>query len=501
MTIKHKAYNFIQSMRFFYATLVLLAFQAIWIAVSGLYPMAFDENTHLGIIRLYAGRLLPFWSSEPAGESLYGAVSRDPSYMYNYIMSFPYRVFAHFFHSEYAQVMFLRFINVILFLVGFMVFRLVLLNAGVSKRIMHSVLAIFVLIPVVPFLAGQLNYDNLLFLVIGITLLLCQRLARHIKATGSFDLYSFLLILVVCLFGSLVKYAFLPIFFAIALYCLWLWVREAKRQGTHKAVWLTSWQIFKRIGAWQKTIVLVLAVVLSGLWLERYAVNTVRYHTPIPECNQVLSIERCMAYSPWRRNYLTRQDKLQGKLPQESTNPISYTVRYWIPKMMNGMFRAIDGVASNYIAKPPYVLLEVLPGVTLGIGIALFLRWQRELRHRYRLNMLLLLSAVYLALLWTQNYMDFLNIGYPFAIQGRYLIPILPVLCLVAVLGFNRLLRSKPNIKSAMVYGALLVLLTQGGGIGVFILRSDNSWYWPKPAVQHLNNGARRVLSPVVFGD
>ncbi len=53
------------SSKFFWAIVVVVVLQAAWIALSGRYPMAFDEDFHLGIIRLYAHHASPFWSSQP----------------------------------------------------------------------------------------------------------------------------------------------------------------------------------------------------------------------------------------------------------------------------------------------------------------------------------------------------------------------------------------------------------------------------------------------------
>ena len=52
--------------RLFYLVIVLLVIQALWISLSGRYPMAFDEDFHFGIIRLYSDHISPFWNGHPA---------------------------------------------------------------------------------------------------------------------------------------------------------------------------------------------------------------------------------------------------------------------------------------------------------------------------------------------------------------------------------------------------------------------------------------------------
>src|SRR5665213_1904608 len=125
------------SPRFFNVILALLVLQAGWIALTGLYPMAFDEDFHLGIIRLYAHHLSPFWSSQPQGANMFGAVARDPSYLYQYLMSFPYRLISLFTRDQTIIVIWLRFINIGLFAGGLALFRRVLLKMGVGRAIVH----------------------------------------------------------------------------------------------------------------------------------------------------------------------------------------------------------------------------------------------------------------------------------------------------------------------------------------------------------------------------
>src|SRR4051812_29328265 len=85
-------YYLLSRKSFFWAILALFVLQSAWIALSGRYPMAFDEDFHLGIIRLFAHHASPFWSTQPAGADAFGAVARDPSYLYQWLMSFPYRL-------------------------------------------------------------------------------------------------------------------------------------------------------------------------------------------------------------------------------------------------------------------------------------------------------------------------------------------------------------------------------------------------------------------------
>ncbi|HSX30798.1 MAG TPA: hypothetical protein VLE99_02675, partial [Candidatus Saccharimonadales bacterium] len=97
--------------------------EALWFVFSARYPMAFDENYHFGLIKLHAEQWVPFFTSQPHDASVFGAVVRDPSYLYHWLMSFPYRFISLFTHSQTAHVIVLRMINVGMFAYGLTLYR------------------------------------------------------------------------------------------------------------------------------------------------------------------------------------------------------------------------------------------------------------------------------------------------------------------------------------------------------------------------------------------
>ena len=169
------------SKRFFWVVLGFFIFESVWIALSGVYPGAFDENFHFGLIQIYSHYWLPFLSSQPAHANAYGAVARDPSYLYHYLMSFPYRFISLFVHGQTGQVVLLRLINVGIFSAGTVLFRRILIKVGLSSALSNVCLLLFVLIPIVPELAGQINYDNLLIPLVAWVCLLTFKATDEIK--------------------------------------------------------------------------------------------------------------------------------------------------------------------------------------------------------------------------------------------------------------------------------------------------------------------------------
>lgn len=487
---------------FFPVTLALLFSEAAWMAVSGTYPMPFDESLHFGLIQLYSHKLLPFWTSQPPGPAIFGAVARDPSYMYHYLFGFIYRVIEVFAKTSEAQIVTLRFINIALLMAGFIVWRLVLIGTGAHKRLVNAVMLLLVLSPVMPFLGAQINYDNLLFPVIGICLLLAQQLTGVTASEKHRQVYWGLLLVIACFFGSLVKFTFLPILLALCLYFAVIIYRYARKFGLTAACKraLVQTRDACRHNRTAIAFLSIVTMVLFGLFLQRYGVNLVRYKTPTPQCSQVLGIQKCLADPSWDRNYQLYLQKQAGHAKVQNHDPVSFTLKYWAKNYSDQLFFVSSGVATHYVTGEPLRVTRILSVGAIGVGIALFCLWQADLRRKYRLDMLLAVMATYLAVLWGQNYEDFVHLGSDVAIQGRYLIPILPILYLCIALGFNRLLAHRTTWKPALVTAILIILLTQGGGVGIYILRSNPSWYWHNNAIIRMNADGRALLAPVTIG-
>lgn len=80
VSIKHRIYQrlvtLLGSRRLWYGILGLFVVEAMWVMVSGRYPMAFDEDYHFGIIKLYAQQWSPFFAHQPVGANVFGAIVR-----------------------------------------------------------------------------------------------------------------------------------------------------------------------------------------------------------------------------------------------------------------------------------------------------------------------------------------------------------------------------------------------------------------------------------------
>lgn len=480
--------------RYFFAGIVgLLVLQALWIALSGRFPMAFDEEFHLGIIRLYSEHISPFWSSQPVGADSMGAVFRDPSYLYHYVMSFPYRVVRLLTDSLTIQVISLRLINIALFASGLVVWRKLLLKTGASRSIVHSCLLAFVLVPVVPLLAAQINYDNLFFPIAALVLLLAASFGQELAAYQRVSTKRLLQLATLAQLASLVKYAFLPILIALGLYVL-VCLRRS-RLGLRKIMLSIAfgWTLMTRTLRWILVAGLVLA---TGLFAERYVVNTVRYHAPLPDCAVVLSERQCQAYGPWARNHsLTQQ-----KNPSVEYSPITY-VADWFYGMWLRSFFAVAGPSINFETRGPLTIPGVGVIVLAAMATIAALVSAPQLWRRYNHSVITLFVIVivsYVGLLFVDGLQSFQQLGTTVAINGRYLLPVALPLILLGAMGINQVLKT-PQLRLVFA-GASIVILLWGGGSLTYILRSRAAWYWPSHKVVVVNQSVRNALGPLTPG-
>lgn len=491
--IGRRIYYFFSSRLFLGIILGFFIFEALWFVFSAVYPMAFDEDFHFGLIKLYSHYWLPFFSHQPPGADQFGAVFRDPSYLYHYLMSFPYRFIALFVHSETMQVITLRLLNVTMFTGALLLYRKMLLGLKASKALVHVTLAIFILIPIVPQLAAHINYDNLFILLLPLLCMSAFALLRDFKKQ-QVNALALLVFVILAMVLALVKYPGLPIILAAVLF-LAAYVTLAF-EGRFGRLVRRAVLGFKMANRRVMALLVVALIVVLGLFAQRYGVNLVRYHNPVPDCGKVMTVKQCSAYSPWYRDYVYKQSKSEAF----HASPLRY-MWLWLWGMWHRLFFAVNGPSSNftnYDQLPAPGLAAILLAASLGTVVVW---WRRIFRSDATAAFCMTVAVGYIAVLWLNGYADYSRVGEPIAINGRYLLPVLPLMAVPLGRGIKYTLqRFKVEWSKPFLALVALLLLLHGGGVFTFILRSDDSWYWPNKTVQKVNNTARKVLAPVTTG-
>ena len=485
----------LSSPKLFWVIVGILVFQATWLALSAQYPLAFDENFHFGFIKVFAEQWSPFFSSTPDNSAALGSIIREPSYLYHYLFSFPYRLISLVTQDEVHQIIALRFINIALFSAGLVAFRNLLLQIHIPRRLIHFALLMLVLIPVVPFLAAHINYDNLLFVLIPLTLSLALACGRALQARKPVPIVQFLLLVILLCVTSLVKYVYLPVALAIFMYLVVLWIRHPHK----KQVFSQLVSGFSALGLALKVGLIFALIISSGLFLERYGANVVMYRDVAPPCEKVESRAHCAQFGPWARNQRMAND-MRTNPHSVDANPLRFVVA-WLLGLLHRLYFAINYTYAN---KPPLVVPFMLALVMTVTGLVLVARWGLRVLRQYP-GLLLPLGAtlLYSATLMYKNYTDYLTLGQLVAINGRYFIPLLPIVFvfigLAAGYAINRLTKRFGAPTKTILASLIFILMLQGGGLLTFFVHSEKGWYWQDPTVIQVNEAAHNLISPLIL--
>lgn len=482
---------------FFLAVAIFFILQMVWTALSGAYPMLFDEEYHLGIIEIYSRQLSPFITLQPPEAAFHGDITRYSSYFFHYLMSFPYRLISEFTDDLTTKVVAMRLICITLVIGGLWLFRKVLLNFGISRATTHSVLFIFTLIPLVSFSLAQINYDALLFVFLGLLLYLTQKATIKSKR----QIWYVILFVIASGFAAITKFTVLPvilgcfIFMSIAIY----------RQYNTRILKIATAQLKELPRPWLLVVSLLL-VVSIGLVAERYVINLTTYNALEPKCDVLHADDECLQYTVFRRDSGLRQ-VFQNK-PYTLMNPIQYSTSYWIPHIFNDFFvtGALVSQHKNDLAlRNLPTTLEANQGnpllrnaswdiflVAMAVIFIAFVR--RKLTHKPFFALFGIILVIYTCALWLKNYSDYLSIGTPLAAQGRYYVWLLLPVLAMAALAFKAMIKNTGAYLSLFLIS--LLLLTQGGGVANYILYSNKTWYWLRyeQTIDQVNANARKVL-------
>jgi len=489
----------ISSNKFFYCTVLLFVIMATWIALTAVYPQAFDEQFHLGIIKIYAGQWSPFISHQPAGADTFGAVARDPSYLYHYLLSFPYRIVAHFTKSLPIQVISLRLLSVALMVWTLFIYRRLLRMLPLSRGAAHVVLLFFVLIPVVPLLGAQINYDNLLIPLVGISFIWLLQLLRGMREQKTISLELFLKLLALCLFTSMVMYSFLPIFVTLAGLFIYQLIRSKLLNRT------CIQGISRRRAVWLGFIV----AVMLGLFTATYGVNIIKYHNPVPDCGAVIGTGACLKYPPWGRDYV-----LAASHPKLTKQQLITYPAVWLNQTLDELTFAIsskfeaDGSTVDYNTAVSLPVMVVISWVVTGAGALLAIIYRKRIWQNNASRVFLIVTAVYGVVLFIQNFSLYRQTGQPVAIHGRYILQFVPLLLAIILQCLIWLVQSRKESFRKALYASQLwlvivgvVLMIQGGGFITYVVQGDPDWLWPQNSNVHkASHAVKKVLHPVVVG-
>lgn len=488
ITMKNKKHNntiidlvlgAFSSRRLPYLIIVLFVLQALWIAFSFQYPMIYDEGTHVGFIQQYTHTFFPYTTNTPA--TMTTQVS-----LFHYMLSFIYRLLDAFKLNIDSIIIILRLVNITMVAVGIAVYSKLLRLAGVKRSYINTGMIIFVLLPITPFVAATVNYDNLVFLLTAIFLLLFVKLIIRRKPS----LINLILLLSVGITITMVKYSFLPMLAIASLLFTFFYIRK---HGVGKSL------VFSREDLWEnkyKTLIIMtyfVLVTLLAAWV--FVGNIVRYHALQPNCFDTRSYSLCMNNSIVSRNaqaLRTVNDRSILLLDQ-------FTYGVWVNEMIKNTAWTGNTTQSGAIAKAkPLPVMENLLffGSILGIVAALIML--RTLRMDESWKLLCTFAFMWVAVIYLVNVQVYYKFHAAYAIQPRYILPILPIILALVVQAVDVIIDKFRIVKVGLLI-LILLLFTQGGGVITHIVRSEPSWYWKNAPLVDFNQTIQKSLKPLVL--
>lgn len=275
-------------------------------------------------------------------------------------------------------------------------------------------------------------------------------------------------------------------------------VRALQCLGGFGSLWLAFKKGFVRISRRSFVALGLTFIVIMTLFIQRYGVNLIKYHKPVPDCSQVLTIKQCSNYGPWIRDYTNKQIKDNDNI---ATSAIDY-IGDWFYGMWFRSYFAVDGPATQFQTRGP-LLIPSISVIIFSVGgvIALIFTVRRIFKAYNAPVLWFFISAtlIYLAALFIDDYVAYVHTAVPVAINGRYLFPVLPIVLLIFALAYNELLRKRHTLK--VVLACVIIIATiWGGGALTYILRSNDAWYWNAQPVYDINHAVQHVVGPITPG-
>lgn len=455
--------TFLGSRTFLLAIFLLMALQALWYIFAIEPGMRYDEWRHLGVIEAYTQQISPWIGMQDTEHDWLGDITRDGSYLFYWLMSLLARLVELFTDDYFTYVTVLRSTMIIIFAVGLWYFRKALLLLTDSKWLVNLALLLTVIMPTAAIMPGVVNYDNAVFAVFGASLYYALLLIKRRK-TNAATLITF--IALGCL-GSVMKTQFVALYAPLLIYvAIVLW------QAHGKAVFTKLWQDLRRRELLSQILLIALFIISAGIFIERPLYNTVVYQKIAPQsaCERILSEERCLENHIAERNAFIREVNEQGKV----LNPADYLVRVWTVRMLNSMQHEVLAYSpgDTQLSSAYFWTGFIFAGLVIVVNI-------RRLWGSSGTRLLIITTVTYVGILVVSNYMLYIQLGDTVAVNGRYMLPVLPILAFLALLSAREVVGAKAKAVILPLFAVTtLFVLTQGAGITMTAAAVEESSYW-----------------------
>lgn len=300
------------------------------------------------------------------------------------------------------------------------------------------------------FLSGSINYDNLFIFLSSLLILLFLEILKKISAL------KLLLFINILLLGSLSKINFIPVaFIVIVLFAL----RYHKKYAKLIKKFVTSFHDQKKINI----ILVVLFILLSGIFSQRYIYNLVSYHRIAPSCPTIHQLEDCR-----KSELFVRNEMIYSEPRRTLKKDISNYAQDWPNIISERTF----GIFAHKVITPDKLIVDffkVLLIATLAITI---FQWKKL---DNKLKIILAIIIFYSLVVFIINIKNYYSTGrFSFAVHGRYLFATLPLLYLFVN---NQIVSVLKKEYLKLVYILLVLIIFFLSGMPLFVQESTQEWF------------------------
>lgn len=436
--------NAVASRTFRIAVFLWFVFQAAYMAISTRPGISPDETYHFSLIQLFAKNgWLPFIHSQTGFYQL-GEVVHLPIFLYHYLLSLPYHLFSGSSHS----LVILRLINIVFGVLSFYFVAKIADRLGATALVKNLSLFMLSNTLMFVFLAGMLNYDNLFILLSLMDFYFLLRLIEK------FNFTYLLMLFIVSLANLLTVINAWPIVASVLVVLIFKY-RSLDIKFRR--------DILDPLHQTGNLLLLIPLILLSLLFVQRYVVNVVEYHSPIPACQKVNTPAQC------EKNPIIQRDEAFNAAapPSDLSSVTSYfgTWATWMRVRTFGIFGHKLTDATKLIDTWSFILLALF-------AIAIIRRLSPG---DIKISVLLGISIFYGLVLYLDNYSAYRHTGVTgAAAQGRYLFPFLP---LIYIIGNRYLLQIIRGRYLQPLYIAITLIVFITASLPSYLLETDNSWY------------------------
>lgn len=483
----------VRSPKFYFFCLGLLTLQAAVLAITMNYPGVYDERYHVGIIQYYTETRTPFITNQAEGTGILGDLIGFTSFLYHYVLSFVYSglttVGVGFEHS----VVVLRLFNILIMIAAIESMRRWLTSVGFKRSVIHSTIFFITTFPFFVLLSSSINYESLFLLFAFLHLLYFTKLVKGTENTKNQLQYYFIF----GLLGSITKYSFLPLFLFTGIFLLGMLI-------FHKRFKKTMVDFFTRKSSMLlSALTIVLLLVVGG----KYLMNTVQFGSPAPECSVVHSKEFCRGWAPWRRNEIL--DANYQDQPTSLKGVTKYYVNTWMPTMLRnvGLVGGRDRDEGFMLATPTQVVINLF-SQAWGVIVVMFVLGLLLLSRNKGKTVLILsvILGLYAAFLFVLNYLQYLKLGEPIAIQTRYLLMLIPLLFAVSFTAMGYVMKKVLSVritKQVLPIGGVVIglIMSQYAGILGVVQNSQPGWFRDNVAIQKSLQVVKKITDKVTIKD